>query len=44
MKQHSDKLSLRQPTGMPTARATQFSKEQVGIFFDLCEKELAARD
>ena len=44
MKQHSDKLSLRQPTGTSTARATGFSKEQVGIFFDLYEKVLAARD
>jgi len=33
MKRHSDKLSLRQPTGKSTARATGFSKEQVGIFF-----------
>ena len=39
MKRHSDKM-LRQPTGTPTARATEFSKEQVGIFFDLYEKEL----
>ena len=44
MKRHSDKLSLRQPTGTSTARATGFSKEQVGIFFDLYEKELAAYD
>jgi len=42
MKRHSDKLSLRQPTGTFTARATGFSKEQLGIFFDLYEKELAA--
>jgi hypothetical protein len=40
MKQHNDKLSLRQSTGMSTARATGFSKEQVGIFFDLYEKSL----
>ena len=44
MKRHSDKLSLRQPRGTSTARATGFSKEQTGILFDLCEKELAARD
>ena len=44
MKRHSDKLSLRQPTGTSTARATGFSKEQVMIFFDLYDKELAARD
>jgi len=44
MKQHSDELSLRQPTGTSTARATGFSKEQVGISFDLYEKELASRD
>ena len=42
MERHSDKLSLRQPTGMSTARATGFSKEHVGIFFDFYEKELAA--
>jgi len=41
MKRHSDKLSLGQPTGTSIARATGFSKEQVGIFFDLYEKELA---
>jgi len=35
---------LRQPTGTPTARATGFSKEQVGICLDLYEKELAPRD
>ena len=44
MKRHSDKLWLRQPTGTFTARATGFNKEQVGIFFDLYEKELAAHD
>ena len=44
MKRHSDKLSLRQPTGTSTARVTGFNKEQVGIFFDLYEKELAAHD
>ena len=44
MKRHGDKLSLRQPTGKSTTRAKGFSKEQVGIFFDLCEKELAAHD
>jgi len=42
MKRHSDKLSLRQPIGTSTARTTGFGKEQVGIFFDLYEKELAA--
>jgi hypothetical protein len=42
MKRHSDKLSLRQPTGTSTIRATGFSKEQVGIFLDLYEEELAA--
>jgi len=42
IKRHSDKLSLGQPTGTSTARATGFSQEQVGIFFDLYEKELAA--
>jgi len=40
MKRHSDKLSLCQPTGTSTARATGFSKEQAGIFFDLYEKSL----
>jgi hypothetical protein len=35
---------LRQSTRISTARATEFSKEQVGIFFDLYEKELAAHD
>jgi hypothetical protein len=44
MKRHSDKLSLPQPTGTSTAIATGFSKEQVGIFFDFYEKELAAYD
>ena len=44
MKRHSDKLSLRQPTGPSTVRATGFSKEQVEIFFDLYEKELADHD
>ena len=44
MKRHSDKLSLRQPIGTSTVRATGFSKEQVEIFFDLYEKELAAHD
>jgi len=44
MKQHSVKLSSRHPTGTSTARATGFSKEQVEIFFDLHEKELAAHD
>ena len=33
---------MRQPTGTSTARDTGFSKEQVGIWFDLYEKELAA--
>jgi hypothetical protein len=32
---HSHKMSLRQPTGTSTATATGFSKEQVGIFFEL---------
>jgi len=44
MKRHSDKLSLRQPTGTSTARATGFSKEQVEIFFYLYEKGPAAHD
>ena len=44
MKWHSDKLSLPQPTGTYTARATGFSKEELWIFFDLYEKELAAHD
>ena len=44
MKWYSDKLSLRQPTGISTVRATGFSKEQVEIVFDLYEKELAAHD
>jgi len=44
MKRHSDKLSLRQPTGISTARATGFNKKQLGIFFDLHEKELPAHD
>ena len=35
MKLHSDKLSLRPPTGTSAARATGFSKEQVWILFDL---------
>ena len=43
MKRYSDKLSC-QPTGTSTARATGFGKEQVGIFFDLYEKELSAHD
>ena len=42
MKRHSDKLSLRQPAGTSTARATGFSKEQVQIFLDLYENELTA--
>jgi hypothetical protein len=37
-------MSLRQPTGKSTARATGFSKEQVEIFFGMHEKELAAHD
>jgi hypothetical protein len=44
MKRQSDKLSLRQPAGTSTARATGFSKEHAGIFFDLYEEELAAND
>jgi len=44
MKRHSYERSLRQPTGTSTARDTGFSKEQVGIFFYLYEKELAAHD
>ena len=44
MERHSDKLSLRQPTGMSTDRATGFSKEHVGIFFGLYEKQPAAHD
>jgi hypothetical protein len=44
IKRHSDKLSLRQPTGTSTARAIGFSKEHVGIFFDLYEKTLATHD
>jgi hypothetical protein len=44
VKRHSDKLSLGQPIGTSTSRAIGFSKEQVGIFFDLYEKELVARD
>jgi len=43
-KQHSDKLSLCQPTGTSTAKATGFSKEQVAICFDLYGKERAAHD
>jgi hypothetical protein len=35
---------LRQPTGKPIARATGFSKEQVGTFLDMCEKDFAACD
>jgi hypothetical protein len=38
MKRHSDKLSLHQATGTSTARASGFSKEQLGIFFGLYEK------
>jgi len=37
-------LSLLQPTGTPTVRATGFSKEQAGICFDLYVKEFAAHD
>ena len=37
---HGDKRSLHQPTGTSTARATRFSKAQVGIFFDLYKKSL----
>jgi hypothetical protein len=44
MKRRCDKLPLRQPAGTSTARATGFSKEQAGIFFDLYEKDLAAHD
>jgi hypothetical protein len=44
MKRHGDKLSLRQPTGTSPARVTGFSKEQLGIFFGLYEKQLAAHD
>ena len=44
MKRHSDKLSLGQPAGTSTSRATGFNKEQMGVFFDLYEKELAAHD
>ena len=42
VKRHSNKLSLRQPTGTSTTRATGFGKEQVAVFFHLYEKELAA--
>jgi hypothetical protein len=35
---------LCQATETSTARATGFSKEQVGICFDLYEKQLAAHD
>jgi hypothetical protein len=42
MKGHSDKLSLRQPTGTSSTKATGFSKEQVEFFFYLYEKELVA--
>jgi len=44
MKRHNDKLSLRQPIGTPTVRATGFSKEQAGICFHLYVKEFAAHD
>jgi len=44
MKRHSDKLSLRQPTGISTARATGFNKKKLGIFFDLHEKDFPAHD
>ena len=44
MKQHTDKLSLRQSTGTSTATATRFGKERLGIFFNLQEKELDSRD
>jgi hypothetical protein len=44
MKRYKDKLLLRQPEGISTARATGFSKEQLEIFCDLYEKELAAHD
>jgi len=43
MERHTDKLS-RQKTGTFAAKATGFSKGQVGIFFVLYEKELAAHD
>ena len=44
MKLESDKLSLRQPTGTSIVRATGFSKEKLGIFFDLYEKLLTGLD
>ena len=44
IKQDSHRLSLRQPIGTFTARATGFSKEKLGILFDLYEKQLAAHD
>jgi len=44
VKQDSNNPSSRQPTGNSIARATGFSKEQVGISFDLYEKKLAAHD
>jgi hypothetical protein len=44
MKRHSDKLSLCQPTGISTARASGFSKELLEIFFGLYEEVFAAHD
>jgi hypothetical protein len=40
MKQHTDKLYLRQPTGTSAATAAGFGKELVAIFFNLYEIEL----
>lgn len=37
---HTDKLSLRTPTGTSFARAKGFTKENVKTFFNLLEKEL----
>jgi len=44
MKRHGVNLSLRDPTGTSTAKATGFNKVQVGIFVDLYEEELPAHD
>jgi hypothetical protein len=44
MKRYSFKLPLCQPAGISTAKAIGLIKEQLGIFFDFYEKELAAHD
>lgn len=39
LRRHKDKLSMRRPTGTSCARAKGFTRERVGMFYDLLQTE-----